>query len=84
MLNRIPDEDADEVLLYDDLFSALAMNVWRRPDLSKEIQHWIEERIRYLPAFYEMKNREKVVLQAAADIFFCKILVNNKHVFRPR
>ena len=51
-----------------DLFTALAMSVWKRPDLGEEMGEWVDERIKGKPS-------EEKVLQVASDIFFCKIHV---------
>ena len=70
-----------------DIFTALCLCVWRRSDLSKEMQHWIYDRINTFPQFYRNFDCDTLI-QAAADIFFCNIKIYTKnfqdHTYRPR
>ena len=59
-----------------DIFRTLAFGVWRREDLYWELRYWIKERIRNFPEFYEQKLLVQQYLQAASDIFFCKIHIH--------
>ena len=34
-----------DIIWLPDIFSALALSVWKRKDLCQEMQYWIQERI---------------------------------------